>query len=147
VTFRKNRSTGALALGALIFASAGAIGLGADSAKPALYTASQASAGSKLFGANCAACHGDHLEGGAGPALSGATLGTLAKNTKLSIGDMFTFLAQEMPLNEPASLKHDQYVDIMAFILKVNGYPAGSKALTYSGAMNSAVPIRPASTK
>jgi mono/diheme cytochrome c family protein len=147
VTPLGNRITTALALAALLCMSVGAFGLGAGSPKPALYTDAQALAGTKLYAANCAACHGEHLEGGAGPALSGATLGTLAKNTKLTVGDMFTFMAQEMPLNEPASLKHHEYVEIMAFILKTNGYPAGSKALAYAGAMNSNVRIKPASAK
>jgi mono/diheme cytochrome c family protein len=123
-------------------ASAGAVGLGAAS-KPALYTAAQASAGATVYGASCAACHGDHLEGGAGPALSGATLGTLAKNTKLTIGDLFTFMSQQMPFNDPASLKEGQYADIMAFILRTNGYPAGSTPLTYKGATRSTVRIEP----
>jgi mono/diheme cytochrome c family protein len=144
VTPLGNRSLVALAVAGVLAASAGAGVRAAAPSKPALYTASQATAGAKAFAANCAACHGDHLEGGAGPALSGATLGTLAKNTKLTIGDMFSFLAQQMPLNEPASLTHDQYTQIMAFILKTNGYPAGSKALTYSGAMDSKTLITPA---
>jgi mono/diheme cytochrome c family protein len=143
VTLSTDRFSAALAFGALLTLGVSAAGVGAGAPKPALYQAAQAAAGSKLFDSNCAACHGDHLEGGAGPALSGATLGTLAKNTKLTIGDMFTFLSQQMPLDNPASLKHDQYVAIMAYILKFNGYPAGSKALTYSGATNSAVRITP----
>jgi len=142
----RNRNAGLVALTVLLSASAGAFGFGASS-KPAMYTAAQAAAGAKQYAANCSACHGDHLEGGAGPALSGATLGTLAKNTKLTIGDMFSFLSQQMPMNDPASLKHDQYVDIMAFILKSNAYPAGRKALTYAGATTSKVPITPASAK
>ena len=101
------------------------------------YRAVQSTAGSKLYEAKCSACHGANLEGGAGPALSGATLTTLSKNTKLTIGDMFTFIAQQMPLNEPASLTHDQYVSIMAYILHYNGYKTGSKPLTYDAAMNS----------
>jgi len=51
----------------------------------------------------------------------------------------FRFDTLQMPLNAPASLSHQQYVTIMASILKVNGYPAGSKQLTYDGAMKSAV--------
>ena len=108
-------------------------------AHASLYNATQASAGSKAYGANCASCHGAQLEGGVGPALSGATLNTLAKNTKLSVGDMFTFLSQQMPLNAPASLSKAQYAAIMAYILKYNGYPAGAKELTYDGAMKSTI--------
>lgn len=128
--------------GIITVAAAIAIGLGSVAATGApspkvSFLAAQAAAGSKLFETKCAACHGANLEGGAGPALSGATLATLSKNTKLTIGDMFTFLSQQMPLNEPASLTHDQYVSIMAFILHFNGYKAGSKPLTYESATNS----------
>ena len=110
--------------------------LGAPSSKVS-FSAGQAAAGGKLFAAKCAACHGEHLEGGAGPALSGATLTTLSKNTKLTVGDMFTFLSQQMPLNEPASLTHAQYVAIMAYILHFNGYSTGPAPLTYAAATQS----------
>ncbi len=126
-----------------------AIGLGSatasatGSASSAVhFSASQAAVGAQLFAAKCAACHGANLEGGAGPALSGATLNTLAKNTKLTVGDMFTFLSQQMPLNEPASLTHEQYVAIMAFILHYNGYKADGAPLTYQTAMNSPTIVR-----
>ncbi|GAC1303292.1 MAG: hypothetical protein NVS2B3_09420 [Vulcanimicrobiaceae bacterium] len=122
-------------------AAAGAAGA---SSHAAMYSASQASAGSKAYGANCASCHGAQLEGGVGPALSGPTLNTLAKNTKLSVGDMFTFISQQMPLNAPASLSKAQYAQIMAYILKYNGYPAGAKELTYDSATNSKVVIHSA---
>lgn len=106
------------------------------------YSAAQATMGAKAYGANCASCHGEKLEGGVGPALSGATLNTLAKNTKLTVGDMFTFMSQQMPLNAPASLPKEQYAAIMAYVLKFNGYPASSKALTYAGATGSSVVMR-----
>jgi hypothetical protein len=54
---------------------------------------------------------------------------------------MFAVLAKQMPLNQPASLKREQYVAIMAYILKRNGYPAGLKALTYADALRSNVPM------
>jgi mono/diheme cytochrome c family protein len=115
------------ALGALVVATAAA----ANSATtPGIYSTTQAAAGSKVFEANCASCHGENLEGGAGPALSGQNLKTLAKNTKLTVSQMYTFFSQEMPLNNPGSLTSAQYLSIMAYILKFNGYPSGSGALT-----------------
>ena len=105
----------------------------------ALFSSAQAAAGSKAYATNCAACHGENLEGGAGPALAGPNLKTLSKNTKLTVGDAFTFISQQMPLNAPASLSHDQYASIMAYLLKFNGYPAGSKALTYASATGSKI--------
>lgn len=111
--------------------------MSAAQSNASLYSPSQASTGSGVYAANCASCHGEQLEGGVGPALSGATLRTLAKNTKLTVGDLFQFMALQMPLNDPASLKREQYAQIMAYILKFNGYPAGSRPLTYQQAMNS----------
>jgi polar amino acid transport system substrate-binding protein len=121
--------------------AANALGLSATSGSAQLYSSSQAAAGNKLYDADCASCHGSALEGGVGPALSGQNLRTLAKNTKLTVGDLFQFMALQMPLNNPAGLKHDQYAEIMAYILKFNGYPAGSHLLTYDDAMKSSVPI------
>jgi mono/diheme cytochrome c family protein len=117
---------------------------GAPSATTATvpYSAAQATSGATLFASKCAGCHGANLEGGAGPALTGATLNTLAKNTKLTVGDMFTFISQQMPLNEPASLTHDQYVAIMAFILHYNGYKPSGSPLTYQTAMSSKTVVR-----
>jgi len=133
--------------GTLPVVAAIAIGLGSVAASGApspkvSFSAAQAAAGDKLYAAKCSACHGERLEGGAGPALSGATLTTLSKNTKLTIGDMFTFITQQMPLNEPASLTHDQYVSIMAYILHFNGYKAGAKSLTYAAATNSTTVVQ-----
>lgn len=74
-----------------------AIGLGSVAATGASppkvsFSVAQATAGDKLYAAKCSAYQGANLEGGAGPTLSGATLTTLSKNTKLTVGDMFTFL-------------------------------------------------------
>ena len=113
----------------------------AGTSKPTLYRASQATAGALPYAANCSACHGQRLEGGAGPPLSGSALAVRARSERLTVGDMFSFLAQQMPLNEPGTLRRDEYVDIMAFILRANGYPAGRTALTYSAAMKSRVRI------
>ena len=142
-TVSRGRSAAVAAAVALLVSAGAATRAHASSAAPALYSAAQASSGSKEYAAKCSACHGEALEGGAGPALKGDTLRTLSKNTKLTVGDVFTFMSQQMPLNEPASLTHDQYAAIMAFILKSNGYPAGAKALNYNVARSSKVALTP----
>jgi mono/diheme cytochrome c family protein len=128
-------------------------GLGADSprrfvklasvdvdAVPALYTSAQASAGAQKYSDNCAQCHGDALEGQAGPALKG-NLFASAKSA-FSVGDIMNFMAINMPATQPGSLSHDDYTDIMAYVLAQNGYPAGSTALTFEGGSASHVPLR-----
>jgi len=111
--------------------------LGASSIDGASYTPAQAASGAAVYAANCAQCHGQNLEGGAGPPLSGENLKTLSKSTKLTVGDLFTFMSQQMPMNAPASLRPDQYAAIMAYILKRNGYPPGSAPLRYASALGS----------
>lgn len=114
----------------------------AASQPPALYTDAQASQGASLYASKCAICHGAQLEGGAGPPLTGPNITTLGEKTHLSVGDMFTYITSNMPLNAPGSLSKDEYVKIMAYILKDNGYPAGSKPLTYSSATGVKVMVR-----
>ena len=116
-------------------------GSAAGSSPPALYSSAQASAGSKAYSASCAQCHGAQLEGGAGPALTGPNLRTLATKTKLTVGDMYGFISQQMPMNAPASLSKDQYAAILAYILKFNGYPSGPRPLTAAQADASKVII------
>lgn len=106
---------------------------------PALYTEAQANEGHKLFLDNCAVCHGDDLSGGAGPALTGPHFATAASD--FHVGDIFTIVTHNMPATQPASLPHDVYLKIMAFLLQKNGYPAGKTALDYDKAMQSKVPF------
>jgi mono/diheme cytochrome c family protein len=101
-------------------------------ALPALYTKAQASLGFIKFLANCAQCHGAHLEGRSGPALKGPNWANAKAD--YTVGEVFTVVSQQMPATAPGSLTHDEYVDIMAYLLQQNGYPAGAKALDFDTA-------------
>jgi mono/diheme cytochrome c family protein len=114
-------------------------GNAADIVRPALYTAAQADQGAKKFADNCAQCHGEHLEGIAGPALKGENFASTKAG--FAVGDVFAIVYQNMPATQPGTLPHDDYVQIMAFLLQQNGYPAGSQALTFDGAKSSKVPL------
>jgi len=105
------------------------------------FSAAQVNTGEKNYQAKCSTCHGTSLEGGAGPALSGPNFQTLNSKVHAKVGDIFTYMTTNMPLNAPASLSHDEYVSILAFILSKNGYHPGSSPLTYSGALKSSAPI------
>ena len=111
---------------------------------PALYTKEQAKKGLLGYLQNCASCHGPALDGQpggySGPALKGAEFADPSYDFHVS--DIFNFVAKLMPSATPGSLPPDLYVAIMAFILQQNGYPAGSRELTYDEAMTSSVPIR-----
>jgi mono/diheme cytochrome c family protein len=111
--------------------------LAASSATSISFTSSQASSGAKQFAQSCAQCHGTHLEGGVGPALTGPNFETLSKKVGAKVGDVFTYMTTNMPMNDPASLSHDQYVSIMSYILSKNGYKPGKAALTFQTAEQS----------
>lgn len=110
-----------------------------DPPAPGLFTAAQARAGAKVYAGHCAECHGGKLQGMVGPTLKGS--GFAAKSMNYTVGGMFGFMSQQMPAGEPGSLSHKQYAEVMAFILKENGYPAGKKKLTYTGAKHSKVAL------
>ena len=109
-------------------------------AVPALYTAAQAKAGMGKFLGNCGMCHGAKLQGISGPSLKGPNFASEKAN--FSVSDVFTIVSQNMPATNPGSLEHDDYVQIMAYLLQENGYPAGTTALTFDGASQSKVPLR-----
>ena len=112
---------------------------GTDSVIPALYTAPQAQAGKQKYADDCAQCHGDALEGQAGPALKGKLFASA--KTGFSVGDILNFMAVNMPATQPGSLSHDDYTDIMAYVLAQNGFPAGSAPLTFDAGTQSKVPL------
>lgn len=105
--------------------------------RPALYTDAQAASGKQKFLDNCSVCHGEDLGGDAGPALKGRHFAPATSD--YHVGDIFTIVTHNMPATQPGSLPHDDYVEIMAFLLQQNGYPAGGQALTYEDAMKSKV--------
>lgn len=93
-----------------------------------VYNATQATRGADSFAQNCAICHGASLGGmGEAPALVGAQF--ISDFNGLTVGDLFERIRTTMPLNNPGGLNRDQYADILAFMLKFNGFPAGSREL------------------
>lgn len=93
-----------------------------------VYTDAQADRGQTAFAAQCAPCHGQTLQGnGEAPALTGADF--TADWIGLTLGDLFDRIRTTMPQDTPGKLSRDQYADILAFVLKANGYPAGQKEL------------------
>jgi len=93
-----------------------------------VYTEVQAARGAAGFAQSCAVCHGASLGGvGEAPALAGAQF--VSDFNGLTVGDLFERMRTTMPLNNPGALTRDQYADILAFMLKANGYPAGEREL------------------
>jgi hypothetical protein len=45
------------------------------------------------------------------------------------LGDLFSFVVERMPKNDPGSLSQREYADVIAYILRLNGMPAGPRDL------------------
>ena len=100
-------------------------------AGPGHYTRAQAASGAAVYTATCQQCHGVNLQGQSGPGLVGAAFRNYvgAHGTAASLED---FIARQMPADKPGSLTQQQYLDVTAFLLSRNGYPAGDVPLTKS---------------
>lgn len=92
-----------------------------------IYTEAQAARGSQQFLQHCSVCHAANLSGNnETPPLVGQFMPDWAGST---MDDLFDYISTTTPLDRPGSLSRDAYVDIVAFILKANGFPAGQSEL------------------
>jgi cytochrome c len=88
-----------------------------------------AAAGAKIFAENCAACHGDKLQGNPEPGIGGDRLlggrGSLATKTPVKTVEsywpyattLFDYVKRAMPFSAPGSLKDDEVYAVVAYIL------------------------------
>ena len=98
-----------------------------------VFTEAQATRGERTYEQECATCHlADLLGDGIAPALKGAAFDF--RWSDLSVGDIFVTLRATMPQGAPASLSPQGYADVVSYILKVNGFPAGDTELPTSEA-------------
>jgi mono/diheme cytochrome c family protein len=114
------------------------LGAQAKSASAGVYAAEQATKGEAIYKEQCAACHGDNLEGsGPMPPLAGNDF--LANWKGKSLGDLFEKVQATMPATAPGTLTADQTVETLAFMLKAGKYPAGTAPI--EGKMEALLPI------
>jgi mono/diheme cytochrome c family protein len=93
-----------------------------------VYTEAQAKQGETVYMTHCADCHGQDFGGREqAPALAG--LGFLDKWNKTALRKLFE-MVEQMPPDEPKVLPTQQYVDVLAYLLSANGFPAGKAVLT-----------------
>jgi S-disulfanyl-L-cysteine oxidoreductase SoxD len=93
-----------------------------------IYSPEQAARGEAHYAARCGACHGATLNGtGEAPGLSGGEF--VSHYDQLTIADLFDRVRTTMPHNDPGSMTRDEYADIVAFLLKSNGFPEGKAPL------------------
>ena len=97
-------------------------------ASAGVYTAAQATSGEAIYKEQCAACHGDNLEGsGPMPPLAGTDF--LSNWTGKTVGDLYEKTSTTMPATAPGTLTPEQAADVVAYLLSKDNYPAGSAAL------------------
>ena len=93
-----------------------------------VYTDSQAERGAVQFQQHCARCHGADLAGTfETPPLIGRFI-PYWQGTSLDI--LADYINTAMPLDRPGTLGRAADADILAFILKSNGFPAGVNELS-----------------
>ena len=92
-----------------------------------VFTDAQAARGATAYEAACAGCHRADLGGGTGPSLRDQRFAREFAGKDLK--SLFTRVAATMPRNAPGSLGDNVSLDIVAHLLKENGFPAGSREL------------------
>lgn len=121
------RVTGAAA--ALIFIAA--LAASAAQTRPQMttmggvYTAQQAMRGEQTYSSTCISCH---------PPGWYSLPAFKDKWNGLPLSKLFELVTETMPKNEPGSLSDKEYIDAIAFILRVNKSPAGKTELTADAA-------------
>ena len=91
-----------------------------------VYTEAQATRATGIFGASCAGCHTLTPDGNR--PLSGETF--WQSNTQKSVAELLGYVSKNMPNGNGGSLSPESYNDLVALILKSNGFPAGQTELT-----------------
>ena len=101
-----------------------------------IYATSQAERGKALFDAQCSTCH----DGGMGPSVTSE--GFLSSWENKPARSLYSRILTTMPSDEPGSLSERQVLDVVAFILNANGFPAGEKEIQSANELNDVLMVR-----
>jgi mono/diheme cytochrome c family protein len=108
-----------------------------------VFSDAQATRGQALYAQRCAGCHGPKLEGTQAPALTGDAFTAKARMEPLSA--LFIQIRYAMPPVPPPrtaasnQLTNEQAADLVAHVLKSNGFPAGKTDFAAMDAANSQI--------
>lgn len=93
-----------------------------------VYTTEQATRGQSTYLDECGRCHAETLAGGDfGPSLTGDEFWGQWKDRPLA--EVFDRIKDTMPQDNPGRLNAAQTADVLAFMMKTNGFPSGDIAL------------------
>ncbi len=105
-----------------------------------VYTQAQADRGRALYNSSCASCHNEQLTGGEiAPPLAGGDF--LSTWNGLTVGQLFERTRTSMPPGQPGKVPRDAKIDIIAYVLSYNRFPAGERELPSQTAMMNAIRI------
>ena len=85
-----------------------------------VYTPAQAAKGEQMYMNVCVSCH---------PVGTYTAQAFKDKWNLAPLSKLFDFVIETMPKNEPGSLETEDYVHVIAYILKINGAPPGKTPL------------------
>lgn len=102
-----------------------------------VYTAEQAQKGREVFQSSCLGCH--TVASHSGPAFALKWFGR-------PLADLYDYLSNLMPKSAPGTLTEDEYVWVTAYILRLNGMPAGKTELNAEPAWLKSVRVDSART-
>ena len=117
-----------------------------ETAKPTtvasgVYSADQAKRGQAKYGQVCSNCHLSDLTGSdQAPGLAGGEF--LDRWEGQSVGDLADRIRTSMPQDDIGSLNVQMSVDIVAYLLQANNFPAGQEELKADRSLMKAVTIR-----
>jgi len=98
----------------------------------AVYSSEQAKDGRKLFRKHCKTCHQEDYFDTVMQVWNGETL-----------HELFSVMAATMPQSNPGSLRDQEYLDVLAYVLSSLGYPSGSEALESSHLTTTRIALLP----
>jgi mono/diheme cytochrome c family protein len=107
-----------------------------------VYSKEQAGRGQTAYNSKCARCHGDALLGGENsPPLVDRDF--LEKWNGQSVGSLVELTRTTMPSDGPGKLSRQQCIDIIAYLLTANGFPAGKNDLGSDAAALNEIVFQP----
>jgi mono/diheme cytochrome c family protein len=114
-----------------LLAGLGAQAPAARTTKERVYSAPQAARGEQTYMSSCVSCHPPATYKGA----------VFLNWQGRTMADLLAFLSEKMPKNDPGGLSAKEYAQVMAFLLKINGMPAGRADLPTDAATLRAITI------
>lgn len=93
------------------------------SVKSGVYTSEQADRGVALYKQKCASCHAPNR-------FTDDLFYTSFAGKPM--WEMFDVISDSMPEDDPGGMKPEEYADVIAYLLKLNGFPTGQTDLPTS---------------